>query len=71
MPASHRLGCRVAMELGCDAVLLNSAIAMAKDRSPWQAMKHAVQPAASPISPGGCPPDGCGPIQSIDRTDPS
>ena len=45
----------IAMELGCEAVLMNSAIAHAQNPVLMaEAMKYAIEPAAWPISPAAC-----------------
>ena len=62
----------IAMELGCDAVLLNSAIAHAKDPVLMaRAMKLAIE--AGRLAYRGradAAANGCGPVQSVDRADP-
>ena len=56
MPALARQAMpRSAMELGCDGVLMNTAIAEAKDPLLMaRAMKAAVEAGRLPTSPGGC-----------------
>jgi len=47
----------IAMELGCDGVLMNTAIAAAKNPVLMaSAMKKAIEAAARPISPAACRP---------------
>jgi thiazole synthase len=54
----------IAMELGCDGVLMNTAIAHAKDPVLMaSAMKKASRPAAKPSSPGACRGSSIRPIR--------